>query len=141
MLMAMLARTAGERFYSREKLHMKSYACRLLLLLVLSGSGCQNKSAIGKSIPADADSEINANLALLGPEDHRLAEQQKYCFVMDSIRLGEMGRPFKVSVKGETAFVCCENCIQAVERDPAQALAQIKQLQRARANGLPAHNP
>jgi hypothetical protein len=101
----------------------------LLLLPALAG-GCQDKPAPFKA----ADADIKANLSQLGPEDRRLAEQQEYCFVMDGVRLGEMGRPYKVTVRGETAFVCCDNCLRAVREEPDRALAQIEQLKRARAN-------
>src|SRR5262245_18736245 len=107
--------------FGRRKARMKFFVS-CWLLFALAASGCQDKPSL--RTPADAEAEIKANLALLGPEDQRLAEQQKYCFIMDSVRLCEMGRPCKVSVQCQSAFVCCETCLQAAQENPDRALAQ-----------------
>ena len=112
-----------------------------LVLLVLAVGGCQDRPAPSTTTPADVEADIRANLARLGPEDRRLAEQQKYCPIMEGVRLGEMGRPCKVTVKGVSAFVCCENCVRAAQDDPDQALAQIRQLEQARAKELAPRAP
>jgi hypothetical protein len=106
---------------------------RLPFLLSLVFVGCQEKPAAngGKPGPdADAEAQIQANLARLAPEDRRLAEQQKYCPVMPESRLGEMGPPHKVAVKGTTVFVCCQNCVQPAQDEPDKTLAQLKELQQ-----------
>jgi hypothetical protein len=103
----------------------------LLLLGSVLLAGCQGKSATNGSTPgaaADAEAEIKASLAKLGPEDRRLAEQQNYCPVMPEVRLGEMGPPLKVVLKGEPVFVCCENCVQPAQEDPDNTLARVKRL-------------
>jgi hypothetical protein len=116
---------------------MRCGAKTWLLLLPLLAGGCQDKPAPGKA----ADADIKANLARLGPDDRRLAEQQEYCFVMDGVRLGEMGPPYKVTVGSASAFVCCETCLRAVQDEPNRALAQITQLKRARAKARAAPAP
>jgi hypothetical protein len=105
----------------------------LLILLVLAVGGCQNKASPNPTAPADVEADIRVNLARLGPEDQQLAEQQKYCPLMEGVRLGEMGRPCKVTVKGVSAFICCENCVRAAQDDPEAASTRIKELQKARA--------
>jgi hypothetical protein len=113
---------------------------RLLVLVVLAG--CQGKPSpdmttiASASTPRDTDADIRANLSQLGPEDQQLAEQQKYCPMMEGVRLGEMGRPYLVSVRGESIFVCCKNCVRAAQNEPDQALAKIRDLRRVRTKEL-----
>jgi hypothetical protein len=105
------------------------------LVLLLSGfaaTGCAEKPS-GTPTASDVEAEIRANLAQLGPEDARLAERQQFCPMMEGIRLGEMGRPYKVNLKGISAFVCCENCRRAAEKGPDQALARFRQLMQDQA--------
>jgi hypothetical protein len=99
----------------------------------LAIAGCPGDPSPSLNGPADREAEIRANLALLGPEDERLAEQQKYCPLMEHVRLGETARPYRVTVKGVSAFVCCESCVQAALNDPDQALAKIRHLEQTRA--------
>ncbi len=121
---------------------MRGFAPQWFLVLsVLAAGGCQDKPSHGTATPADAEADIRVNLARLGPEDHRLAEQQKYCPLMEGVRLGEMGRPCKVTVKGVSAFVCCENCARAAQDEPDRALGRIQDLKQARAKDLAARAP
>jgi hypothetical protein len=120
---------------------LKVFAARWFLVLVVLAVGCQDRPAPSTTTPADVEADIRANLARLGPEDRRLAEQQKYCPLMEGVRLGEMGPPCKVTVKGVSAFVCCENCARAAQDEPDHALAQIRALQQARAKGLEPRAP
>jgi hypothetical protein len=88
--------------------------------------------------PATADSpargdprveaKVRANLAKLSPEDRRLAEAQGFCANDDDTRLGEMGVPIKVLVKGQPVFTCCKACVDVVQKDPDQMLAKVEQL-------------
>ena len=116
------------------------WCCQILVLVLIAG--CQEKPAANGSNPtaakaaAAADEEIKANLAKLGPDDRPLAEKQQYCAVMPEVRLGEMGTPIKVTVKGQALFVCCHNCVRSANDDPATALAQLKEIQ-ARAAAAP----
>ena len=116
------------------------WCCYGFVLVLIAG--CQEKPAVNGANPtataaaADADAEIKANLAKLGPKDQPLAEKQKYCVVMPEVRLGEMGTPYKVTLEGETAFVCCKKCVRDAKNDPEKALAQLKELKdRAAAAG------
>jgi hypothetical protein len=75
-----------------------------------------------------AEAEIRENLAKLPPEDRKLAEEQKYCVIEDDNRLGEMGVPIKLMVKGQPVFICCKGCRKAAEGDPDKTLAKVKEL-------------
>jgi hypothetical protein len=114
---------------------------QLLVLLVLAVAGCQASPSPSTPTPADTEAEIRANLALLGPEDQRLAEQQKTCPLLEGVRLGEMGRPYKIIVKGVPTFVCCEGCVRAAQEDPDLALSKVRELQQARARELTSRDP
>jgi len=48
---------------------------------------------------------------------------QKTCPVTDE-PLGSMGPPVPVTVKGRTIYVCCQGCVETVERDPDVYLAK-----------------
>ena len=109
---------------------MKVFSARWFLVLVLAG--CNDKPSTGPSTPTDGEAEIRANLAQLGPEDQRLAEEQKYCSMMEGVRLGETGRPYKVTVKGVSTFVCCDGCVQTAQDDPDEALEKIRKQKRSR---------
>lgn len=49
---------------------------------------------------------------------------QRTCPVTDE-ELGSMGPPAPVSVRGQTIYVCCEGCAEAVQADPDQYLAKV----------------
>jgi hypothetical protein len=74
------------------------------------------------------EADIHAALAELPPEDRQLAEAQRYCAVEDENRLGAMGKPFKVTLKDRTVFLCCKGCKKIAERDPEKTLAKVDEL-------------
>ena len=74
------------------------------------------------------EAEIRENLAKLPPEDRKLAEEQKYCVIEDDNRLGEMGVPVKLMIKGQPVFICCKGCRKQAEADPDKTLAKVKEL-------------
>jgi hypothetical protein len=113
---------------------MNVFCTRGLLLVCLLTMGCQEKppaNQVKSGDPTAAAAEIKANLAQLGSEDQRLAEQQRYCPIMTKVRLGQMGKPHKIMLKGETVFVCCERCLDLAQEDPDKALAQLNVLKGA----------
>jgi Cu(I)/Ag(I) efflux system membrane fusion protein len=75
-----------------------------------------------------ADATIRVNLAKLSPEDRALAEAQKFCPVQQDTRLGEMGVPVKLTLQGQTVFVCCRSCRKEAESAPEKTLAKVKEL-------------
>src|SRR5262249_41087666 len=77
---------------------------------------------------AKLEAKVKANLAQLSPEDRRLAEAQGYCPNTDDNRLGAMGPPIKVMVKGQPVFLCCKACLDTVQANPDQTLAKVEEL-------------
>ncbi len=82
-----------------------------------------------KNDAADDEKEIKENLSKLSPEDRKIAEAQKYCPIEDDNRLGgEMGVPYKITLKGQTVFLCCKSCVKEANKDPDKTLAKVKEL-------------
>src|SRR5262245_11078447 len=102
----------------------------LALFLLLPLAGCAEspepkKAAMDTGKKADAvakvekseEEEIKESLAELTPEDRKLAEEQKYCAVADTSRLGSMGAPVKIMVKEQPVFLCCGGCKKSVLKE------------------------
>ncbi len=51
--------------------------------------------------------------------------RQKVCPVTGQ-PLGSMGQPVRVTVKGQTVFLCCRGCEQAIRKNPDKYLAKLK---------------
>lgn len=70
------------------------------------------------------------------PDDVTLIAAQGYCPVMPDTKLGEMGEPIKLMIKGkdgkeEPVFICCKGCKRKVLADPDKALAKVTELRAA----------
>lgn len=50
---------------------------------------------------------------------------QKVCPVTGE-KLGSMGPPLPVTVKGETIYVCCQGCVEEVQSNPDEYLAKVR---------------
>ena len=51
-------------------------------------------------------------------------------------RLGSMGKPVKVMVKGQPVFLCCKGCQAKAQADPDKALRRVEELKaKAKAGG------
>jgi uncharacterized protein (TIGR03000 family) len=87
--------------------------------------------------PAEEAAEVAANLKRLSPEDRKLAEEQKYCAVQNDKKLGSMGVPVKILVKGEPVFLCCVVCVAKAQSDPDQTLETVKTLREKSATPPP----
>jgi uncharacterized protein (TIGR03000 family) len=83
------------------------------------------------------DEEVKKNLAGLQPADRKLAEEQRFCAVQGGIRLGSMGVPVKVVLKGQTVFLCCEACVKKAQSDPDLTLERVKKSNTRRAQQPP----
>ncbi len=80
----------------------------------------------GKS---DPEAEIKASLAKLPDGDRKAAVVQKLCPVTDE-RLGSMDVPVKISLKGESIFLCCKACQKTAEKDPDATLKKVAELKK-----------
>ena len=70
------------------------------------------------------DEEI-AEIKKIEPEaDQKLAMEQKLCPVSGD-HLGSMEKPIKVTLKGQTVFLCCGGCKKDAEAKPAETLAKL----------------
>jgi uncharacterized protein (TIGR03000 family) len=78
--------------------------------------------------------EVHCNLARLSNEDRKLALGQKFCAVQEGIRLGSMGTPVKLTLKGQPVFLCCGACAKTAESNPDKTLEKVKSI-LARSNG------
>jgi hypothetical protein len=74
---------------------------------------------------ADAQGDIEQNLAQLPPGDATLAAAQQVCPVSGE-PLGSMGKPIKVELQGEAVFICCEGCEETLKANPDEYLAKLK---------------
>lgn len=92
------------------------------------GTPAKGASVVRPSTPSDPDAKIAESLAKLSPEDRKLAEAQRFCAVLAGSRLGSMGPPIKLSVSGETVFVCCPSCQEKALAEPQKTLANMKKL-------------
>lgn len=94
-------------------------------LAVVGCSGGDDKPMPGKGKAATAE-EIKAAREKLDPADRALAEEQEYCVVATKKRLGSMGVPVKVTVKGQAFFLCCKSCEKKAKADPDKTLASLE---------------
>jgi Cu(I)/Ag(I) efflux system membrane fusion protein len=78
-----------------------------------------------------ADAKIQAALAKLSVEDRKLAESQNLCPVLETSRLGSMGKPVKIMVDGKPVFLCCEACREDALANPKETLDKINKLKSA----------
>lgn len=87
-------------------------------------------------MPAGApavEKEVAAGLRSLTPEDRRRAESQTFCAVQDTIRLGSMGSPVKVTIGGTEVFLCCKACVDAAKMNPERTLETAGRLKEQKA--------
>ena len=122
---------------------------RMLRALILAASVAVAAGCSGERPPAPASSvatasaapapgvpdEVAAERAKLSPEDRSLADAQEWCAVSTDERLGSMGPPLKLDVKGQAVFVCCKGCKRKAEADPDKTLAAIAALKAKKAAG------
>lgn len=121
----------------------------MVLFVALALAGCKNAASDKKAPTTDKERvsdksaekqaeeiEIRANLAKLGPEDRKLADEQKFCVIQEDNRLGAMDVPIKVIVKGRPVFVCCKGCVRRVLNNPDQTLTKLEEI-KAKVAGSP----
>jgi Cu(I)/Ag(I) efflux system membrane fusion protein len=105
--------------------------------IYFGGSGSQSPSAAVTTRPSmtsDEDSEVRAALAKLSPEDRRRAENQEYCPVLGT-RLGGMGTPVKLTLRGQAVFICCKGCEAKARSDEGKTLDKAMKQSRGMNSG------
>jgi hypothetical protein len=88
------------------------------------------------SMTRDGDTLFQNLLAHLPAEDRPLVEAQGYCPVLGN-RLGSMGQPVSVVLKGQKIFLCCKQCIKKARRAQKATLARVADLKERSARGDP----
>lgn len=83
--------------------------------------------------PKQTAAKIEAALAKLSETDRTAATTQRYCPMMDTVRLGAMGTPIKLMIEGKPVFVCCEHCKEDAAEDAKATLAKAEKLKKATA--------
>ncbi|WP_417849341.1 efflux RND transporter periplasmic adaptor subunit [Thalassoglobus sp.] len=63
------------------------------------------------------DASMLAEIRQLSQQDQEVALAQMICPITD-MKLGSMGIPQKVMVKGQSVFICCEGCRDGLLEDP-----------------------
>jgi len=103
------------------------------------GKGSQSGISVRPSTPEDPEAiekKIASALFELSVEDRKLAEAQRFCPIQSGNRLGAMGVPFKVMLRGQPVFLCCEGCVEKAKADEAGTLAKVDEL-KARVRNAP----
>jgi hypothetical protein len=113
-------------------------SCALVGAVAVAALGCGGNSSPGpspsaaptktggdKTAPVD---EVAAERAKLSPADRALVDAQEWCVVSTDERLGSMGPPLKLDIKGQPVFVCCKGCKRKAESDPDATLAKANEL-------------
>lgn len=82
-------------------------------------------------IPSDSEAverEVAANLDRLEPGDRKAAQEQRFCAVQEGVRLGAMGVPVKVMVKGQSVYLCCPACDKKAQGEPDRTLEKARKV-------------
>jgi membrane fusion protein, copper/silver efflux system len=95
-----------------------------------SGAKTSTASAVRSTTPDDPDAKISAELARLPAADRALAEQQRTCPIIEGNRLGSMGPPVKLTLEGETVFLCCSGCKAQATANPQKTAQRVRELRR-----------
>ncbi|HEY7307819.1 MAG TPA: hypothetical protein VH643_00525 [Gemmataceae bacterium] len=101
--------------------------------------GCEKtaKQDPDKTLARAEELRIRTALAQLDPADRKLAEEQKYCATdperQPENRLGMMGKPIKIMLKGQPVFLCCAGCKKTAREDPDKTLEDVKKIKAANA--------
>ena len=115
-------------------------AAAAALALAGCGGGPVAPAAGGARAAAPAPQEIDAvsaERAKLSPDDRALVDAQEWCAVSTEERLGAMGPPLRLDIKGQPVFVCCKGCRRKAEADPDKTLAAVAGLKVKKAAGSP----
>jgi Cu(I)/Ag(I) efflux system membrane fusion protein len=80
------------------------------------------KPRVAVAAPSDEDLK---NIEQLPAADRRLALAQRVCPVTGAA-LGSMGVPVKITLRGQTVFLCCKGCIGKAKRNPDDILKKLR---------------
>jgi YHS domain-containing protein len=96
-----------------------------VFLFAAAALGCGGKEEKGMpATGAGAGTPKKDPFAALSPADAAQAKAQGTCPISGE-ELGSMGTPYKVTVGGKSAFLCCEHCLEEFMKDPEKHFAEI----------------
>ena len=108
-----------------------SISTKASLGLLLAGfawlSGCE-KASVPPPKDNSAQTAIRDERAKLTVEERVKVDSQDWCPIHTANRLGSMGPPIPLEIKGQIVFLCCEGCIRKAESDPDKTLAKLAEL-------------
>jgi outer membrane murein-binding lipoprotein Lpp len=93
--------------------------------------GCSRNADKPQAVTPQASTkpdDVAAERAKLSPDDRALVEAQEWCAISTDERLGSMGPPLKLDIKGQTVFICCKGCKKKAEDNPDRTLAKVEEL-------------
>ncbi len=102
--------------------------------IYFGGSGGRSTTAtvaVRPSTPEEEDAKLQKakqGLAKLDPKERELAQAQKFCPIEQNNLLGEMGKPFKIQLDGQTVYLCCSSCEDRAKENKQQTLETVKRL-------------
>ncbi len=98
-----------------------------------SAPAAATPNPIGPETPpaAAATPEDIKNINQLPEADRVLALAQGICPITRS-PLGEMGVPIKITLRGQTVFLCCQGCIGKAKREPDATLKVLDELKKSK---------
>ncbi len=91
----------------------------------------KTNSTQAASVANELEAKVRANLAKLSPEDRIVAEAQGFCPTNDGNRLGSMGPPVKLTIRGQPVFLCCKVCEEEALAHPDETLDKVEKLRAA----------
>ena len=105
----------------------------MLASLSISVARSDDAAKPGHSHKADKPDEakIKAAMAKLSEADRSAAAAQRYCPMMDTVRLGAMGAPVKVLIDGKPVFLCCNGCKSEAAEHGKDTLVKVEKLKKA----------
>ncbi len=89
----------------------------------------ETKQASNGSNPTPATDDVALERAKMSNEDRAAVAAQEWCVVMQDSQLGSMGAPVKITIKGQSVYLCCASCKRKAEADPEKTLAVLAQHQ------------
>jgi hypothetical protein len=93
----------------------------------VSRDGAMRRKPAVEAARVEFSAEELANIAKLPSEEQMLAHQQRLCPISDT-RLGSMGVPVRIVIRGEPVLLCCIGCQQEAEEKVDEVLEKLRQL-------------
>jgi Cu(I)/Ag(I) efflux system membrane fusion protein len=107
-----------------------------------TGSGqTGGTTQVRPSTPEDEALKIKSSLSRLSPGDRKLAETQRFCPILTDRPLGTMGPPLKLTLDGETVFLCCGACENRARANPVAAADKVRSFRNRFGGATPKENP